>query len=128
MEQGSRQYIVTSDAKQSDLQRDSLLAAALKRGMAVALPSVADLEKVKISAAALMTTPAATLTSAVSGDALLRGHLVWSEENLGWIADWQMDFRRQPHRWQFRGVTFDEAFRRGLGGAARILSGNGEPG
>jgi hypothetical protein len=128
MEQGSRQYIVTSDAKQSDLQRDSLFAAALKRGMSVALPGVVDLEKARISAASLMTMSAATLASAVSGDALLRGHLVWSEEDLGWITDWQMDFRGQPHRWQFRGVTFDEAFRRGLGGAARILSGNGEPG
>jgi uncharacterized protein len=53
---------------------------------------------------------------------------VWSDEDLGWIAEWQMDFRGQPHRWQFRGVTFDEAFRRGLGGAAQILSSNGEPG
>src|ERR1700757_1421163 len=41
MEQGTRQYIVTSDGKQSDLQRYSLLGAALKRGMAVALPGAA---------------------------------------------------------------------------------------
>jgi hypothetical protein len=39
-----------------------------------------------------------------------------------------MDLRGQLHRWQFRGVTFDEAFRRALGGAAQILSGNGEAG
>src|SRR5882672_1639871 len=32
MEQGPRKYIVTADAKQSDLQRESLLAAAAKRG------------------------------------------------------------------------------------------------
>jgi hypothetical protein len=38
MEQGSRQYIATSDAKQSDLQRVSLLAAASKRGMMIVLP------------------------------------------------------------------------------------------
>ncbi len=128
MEQGARQNIVTSDARQSDLQRDSLLAAALKRGMAVALPSAAALEKANISAAELMTTPSATLAPAVSGDVLLRGHLVWSDEDLGWVSEWQMDFRGQSHHWQFRGVTFDEAFRRGLGGAAQILSGNGEPG
>jgi hypothetical protein len=32
------------------------------------------------------------------------------------------------YRWQLRGVTFDEAFRRGIGGAAQVLSNNGEPG
>jgi hypothetical protein len=128
MEQGSRQYIVASDTRQSDLQRDSLLAAALKRGMAVALPGAAALEKVNIGAAELMTASPSTLAPAVSGDVLLRGHLVWSDEDLGWITEWQMDFRGAPHRWTFRGVTFDEAFRRGLGGAAQILSGNGEPG
>jgi hypothetical protein len=31
------------------------------------------------------------------------------------------------YRWQLRGVTFDEAFRRGVGGAAQVLSNNGEP-
>jgi len=128
MEQGARLYIVSSDARQSDLQRDSLLAAALKRGMAVALPGSAALEKANVTPAALMTATPSTLTAAVAGDVLLRGHLTWSDDDLGWITEWQMDFRGAPHRWQFRGVTFDEAFRRGLGGAAQILSGNGEPG
>jgi uncharacterized protein len=128
MEQGRRQYIVTADAKQSDLQRDSLLAAASKRGMAIALPGAAALETANIGAAELMRTAPSTLAAAVTGDVLLRGHLVWSDEDLGWITQWQIDYRGQPHRWQFRGVTFDEAFRRGLGGAAQILSGNGEPG
>jgi hypothetical protein len=131
MEQGASQYIVTSDAKQSDLQRESLLAAALKRGMAVALPSVAALQKSGITPAELMAAPVSILAPAVSGgggDVLLRGHLVWSDQDLGWISEWQMDLRGQLHRWQFRGVTFDEAFRRALGGAAQILSGNGEAG
>jgi hypothetical protein len=39
-----------------------------------------------------------------------------------------MDWNGRMHRWQLRGVTFDEAFRRGIGGAAQILSGNGDPG
>jgi hypothetical protein len=38
-----------------------------------------------------------------------------------------MDWRGQMHRWQIRGATFDETFRRGIGGAAQILSGNGQP-
>ena len=36
-----------------------------------------------------------------------------------------MDWHGQTHRWQIRGVTCDEAFRRGSGGAAQVLSGNG---
>jgi hypothetical protein len=131
MEQGPRQFIVTSDAKQSDLQRDSLSAAASKRGMAVVLPTVAALEKSNVTAAALMTLSSATVSPVVAGegaDVVLRGHLTWSEQDLGWINQWQMDFRGKSHGWQFRGVTFDEAFRRALGGAAQTLSGNGEPG
>jgi hypothetical protein len=131
MEQGQRQFIVTSDAKQSDLERHSLSSAASKRGMAIVLPSVAALEKSNVTAAALMTLPLATLSPVVAGEGrevVLRGHLTWSDQDLGWINEWQMDFRGQPHRWQFRGVTFDKAFRRALGGAAQILSGNGEPG
>ena len=56
------------------------------------------------------------------------GRLVWDDRELGWATQWQMDWRGQTHRWQIRGVTFDEAFRRGIGGAAQILSGNGDPG
>jgi hypothetical protein len=51
MEQGSRQYVAASDAKQSDLQRDSLLAAASKRGMMIVLPDAAALAKANINAA-----------------------------------------------------------------------------
>jgi len=131
MEQGARQYIVTSDARQSDLQRDALLAAADKRGMHIVLPSTAALEKSAIIATGLSTLPEAALTSATAaqgGDIALIGHLVWSDQDLGWVTEWQLAWQGRPHRWQLRGVTFDEAFRRGIGGAAQVLSGNGDPG
>ena len=131
MEQGSRQYIVTSDAKQSDLQRDSLLAAALKRGMMIVLPDVAALAKANINAAELLMTPSSTLASVAverGGEVVLVGHLKWDDSELGWATEWRMDWNGRMHRWQLRGVTFDEAFRRGIGGAAQILSGNGYPG
>jgi uncharacterized protein len=109
MEQGPRKYIVTSDDKQSDLQRAALLAAAAKRGMSVVLPS------------------AAASSARPHGDVSLVGHLVWSDSDLGWMTEWQLDVGGKPHRWQIRGITFDEAFRRSIGGAAQILSGNGDP-
>jgi hypothetical protein len=130
MEQGARQFIVTSDGKQSDLQRESLTAAAAKRGLAIVLPDAAALVKAKVSAAELMSTPSANLagiTGGRGGQVALVGHLTWSDDDLGWITNWQIEFQGRPHRWQLRGVTFDEAFRHGLGGAAQVLSGNGDP-
>ena len=109
MEQGARKYLVTSDDRQSELQRQALLAAAAKRGMSVVLPS------------------AAGSNARPRGDVSLVGRLVWSDSDLGWATEWQLDVEGKPHRWQLRGVTFDEAFRRGIGGAAQILSGNGDP-
>ena len=128
MEQGARQYIVTSDARQSDLQRDSLFAAAEKWGMSIVLPTTAGLDKSGISAARFSTLRSSTLASAVAdqgGEVALVGHLEWVDRELGWATEWQMDWQGRSHRWQLRGITFDEAFRRGLGGAAQILSGNG---
>jgi hypothetical protein len=130
MEQGPGKYIVTADAKQSDLQRESLLAAAAKRGVTIVLPSVAALAKSGINAAELGTIPSSTLASRAAeqgGEVALAGRLVWDDQELGWATEWQMEWQGRPHRWQLRGVTFDEAFRRGIGGAAQILSNNGDP-
>jgi uncharacterized protein len=130
MEQGTRKYIVTADAKQSDLQRDSLLAAAAKRGVGIVLPDVAALTTSKIDGAELTAIPSTTLAPVAAGQgaqASLVGRLVWVDAELGWATEWRMDWQNRPHQWQARGITFDEAFRRGIGGAARILSGNGEP-
>lgn len=130
MEQGARQYIVTSDTRQSELQRDSLLAAADKRGMPIVLPTAALLAKSAITAPALPTLSAAALASATveqGGEVALVGHLAWSDRDLGWATEWRLEWQGQPHHWQLRGITFDEAFRRGVSGAAQILAGNGEP-
>jgi hypothetical protein len=57
----------------------------------------------------------------------LAGRLVWDDQALGWATEWQMAWQGRLRRWQFRAVTFDEAFRRAIGGAAQILSDNGDP-
>ncbi|WP_257168357.1 DUF2066 domain-containing protein [Bradyrhizobium sp. SRS-191] len=125
MSSGSRTFLVTSDDRQSDLQRDALRAAASKRGLDVLLPDVSRAGVVALGSADL---PPATLASSLPGaGATLLGHLTWDDSDLGWVSQWQLDAAGATHRWQFRGVTFDEAFRRGLGGVAQILSGNGAP-
>ena len=131
MEQGPRNYIVTADGARSDLQRDALLAAADRRGMGIVLPSTAALAKSNISGAELRTAPfpaLAPVAAELAGEVVLVGRLVWDDRELGWATQWQMDWHGRTHRWQVRGVTFDEAFRRGIGGAAQVLSGNGDRG
>jgi hypothetical protein len=131
MEQGPSNYVVTLDGAQSDLQRDALLAAADKRGMLIVLPGAAALAKSNITGETLGTTPLSALAPVAAeqdAEAVLIGRLVWDDRQLGWATQWQIDWAGQTHRWQVRGVTFDEAFRRGIGGAAQVLSGNGDPG
>ena len=130
MEQGARNYIVTADGAQSDLQRDALLAAADKRGMDIVLPGTAALAKSNMTGAELRTPPfpaLALIAAEQGGEVVLVGRLVWDDRDLGWATQWQMEWGGRTHRWQVRGVTFDESFRRGIGGAAQVLSGNGDP-
>jgi uncharacterized protein len=129
MELGPNNYIVTADEARSDLQRDSLLAAADQRGMSIVLPSMAALAKSNITGAELRTAPFPALAPVAAehgGEVVLVGRLVWNDRELGWATQWQIDWRGRTHRWQVRGVTFDEAFRRGIGGAAQVLSGNSD--
>jgi hypothetical protein len=131
MEQGARTTIVTSDARQSDLQRDALLAAADKRGMHIVLPDDAALTRASLTGAGLATMAPEALAPVLAtqgAELVLIGHLRWDDADLGWATDWRIDWQGRPHRFKFGGVTFDEAFRRGIGGAAQILSGNGDPG
>lgn len=131
MQHGPKDIIVTSDGPQSDLQRDALAAAATRRGMRFVLPDTAALTAAKVSAAELMKVSPAKLASILApqrGEATLVGRLVWDDKDLGWVTQWQLAWHSRDYKWRFRGVTFDEAFRRGIGGAAQVLSGNGDPG
>ena len=130
MQHGSREFVITADAEQSALQRESLQAAAAKRGMPVLLPSAAALAKAGIKGAELNTMSASALSPVVAelgGEVALIGRLVWDDSELGWATQWRLDWHGRTHRWKVRVTTFDEAFRRGIGGAAQILSGNGDP-
>jgi len=129
MEQGPRKYVVTIDGAESDLQRDALLAAADKRGIFIVLPGAAALAKSNITADTLEATPLSALAPVAAeqdAEAVLTGRLVWDDRQLGWATQWQIDWGGRTHRWQVRGVTFDEAFRRGIGGAAQVFSGNSD--
>jgi hypothetical protein len=68
----------------------------------------------------------AGLTKGIGADAALLGRLAWVERDLGWIADWQLT-TQISHSWRIRTPTFDAAFRNGIAGSARLLSGHGAP-
>ncbi|CCD98059.1 DUF2066 domain-containing protein [Bradyrhizobium sp. STM 3809] len=119
---GSRSFVVVSDDRQSDLQRDALLAAAGKRGLDLVLPTTAQAAGVD---AAAKGSPAKLMLP--SAGPIVLGHLTWNDGELAWVSEWQMEAAGTQHRWQLHGATFDDTFRRALGGAAQILSGNGAP-
>jgi hypothetical protein len=94
------------------------------------LPSAAALAKSNITGVELKTpslTVLAPRAVELGGEVVLIGHLIWDDHDLGWATQWEMAWGGETHRWQMRGLTFDETFRRGIGGAAQILSGNGDP-
>jgi hypothetical protein len=98
--------------------------------MTVVLPSTAALAESSIHGAEFGTMTSSKLGSVAArhgGEVVLIGRLVWVDRELGWATQWQMDWQSRTRRWRVRGVTFDEAFRHGIGGAAQILSDNGDP-
>ena len=124
MEQGARKYVVTQDAAQADLQRASMRGAADRRGMQVALPTSGQIAKLPAGELAAMPASAlAPVATEQGGEVALLGRLVWDDEKLGWANEWRLDWQGRSHRWEFRSETFDEAFRRGIGNAAEVLSG-----
>jgi uncharacterized protein len=130
LQQGSNNYIIAADGERGMDQRDSLVTTAAKRGVDIVLPATGDLTKSGIDAEKLAKAAPATLASAISGkssEAVLIGQLAWNEKKLDWSAQWRMDWDGKTRRWRSSAPTYDEAFRRGIGGVAQMLSGNGEP-
>ncbi len=94
------------------------------------LPSKTLLDAAGLDAETLPQSDLAALDHAAKdagGDLPLLGRLVWSDKDLGWVADWRLASGGTSYDWQVRGVSFDEAFRVAMRGAAQILSGNGQP-
>ncbi len=96
-------FPLTADGGDGERQRQAVLAAGETYGMRVALPTYEQ---------ARQNQPAPGTGQA------LQGSLIWSDADFGWVAAWRMD----GAAWDVRGVSFDEAFRAGVGGAASRLA------
>jgi uncharacterized protein len=126
----ARDFMLAADGEFGIDMREALEAASSLVGIELKVPRRAQFATSGISAATLADTDPSALdaaTKALGGDQALAGSLVWSDEALGWIAEWRLDVENLSYRWDIRGVSFDAAFRNGLRGAAQALSGNGAP-
>lgn len=122
-------YMLTGDGDRAN-ERASLAAAAGRRGLPMLLPSRAALDRAGLSFETLAAADLSSLEAAAKangGDLALVGRMAWSDEAMSWIADWRLGTPGKTDRWQVRSATYDDGFRKALGGAASILSGNGRP-
>ncbi|WP_296742973.1 DUF2066 domain-containing protein [Mesorhizobium sp.] len=127
-EQGPRRFALTAEEGRGEAMRESFVNAAGPLLMHVTFPKTSQLGALDEGAlrTADMTKLDRLANEAGAGKALA-GSIVWSDKELGWIADWRMAEDGKTYRWEARGVSFDEAFRVAARGAAQILSGNGQP-
>jgi hypothetical protein len=126
MQNGARRYVIAADSKETELQRAALLAAGAKRGMQIVLPDAAGLAGIGAGDQAIAAIAPAKLVevaAARGAEAVLVARLVWDDRKLRWTADWQIERQGRSQRRQLSAVTFDEAFRQGIGAAAQILAG-----
>ena len=89
------------------------------------LPDAATLQDLGANETVLAGIPPAKLAAAAvkqGGEVVLVARLVWDEQALHWNAEWQLVSKDRWQQWQSSAVTYDEAFRQGLGGAAQIMA------
>src|SRR5262245_46930297 len=126
----AKTYVLSGDGDFGRDQRESLAAASWQAGMPVTLPGQADLTKEGLTADVLAKIDPArlnTVTKGMGADRVLAGSLIWNKGAMGWAAEWKLFDGSQIHAWKIQDVSFDDAFRDALWGAALVLSGNGEP-
>lgn len=129
-ERGTQHFALDADDERGVLMRESFSNAAAPLAMQVAFPTAALLSQAGLDDKRLRDAAMPVLDTAAKragADQALFGSLVWSDKELGWIADWRLAMAGKTYIWQVRGVSFDEAFRVAIKGAAQILSGNGQP-
>ncbi len=102
---GGPALALLADTDGDERHRAALLAAADRFGLPVLL---------RLSDGAPPLAPA-----------VLHGRVAWGGD--GWDAAWTLHWAGQQHAWSIRGVSFDDAYRNAVAGAAAALSGHALP-
>jgi hypothetical protein len=127
---GDRSFVLSADGERGADMRESLDAASFRVNIPARLPSEAALAEAGVTAATLSSLDPAELADIAKkagGDHALAGTLIFSDAALGWLVDWRIAEGGTLYEWHQRGVSFDEAFRSAMHGAAQALSGHGKP-
>jgi hypothetical protein len=130
VENAAAAFVLSADGEEGFYMRDSLAAASDRVAVPIVLPPRARIADSGLVAAKMADAEPADFDAAArqaGGDRPLLGTLVWSDADRGWIATWKLAYRGSVYRWRIAGVSFDDAFRDALRGAAQVLSGNGAP-
>jgi hypothetical protein len=118
-------YALSAEIPRGAEQRGSLVTAAEGFGMAVRLPTEAQLAAWHVTAGDFPSSGAPP--AAMPGEAIVVGTLEWSETLPGWIGAWRANWRGVGHAWGIKGVNYDAAFRNIVGGVVLLASGRGSP-
>ena len=125
-----REFVLSTDGDESPFMVESFEAAAEPMAISIAIPNSAVLERyglifeeVSVASPELL----GGMTKAIGGEVPFLGSIGWSDADLGWTGHWRLYFQGRTYQWSVRGVSFDEAFRVAMRGAAQVLSGNGQP-
>ena len=120
---GDTRFALAADGAKGRDMREAMVAAAEQYGMPVMLPTEALLQ----DAGSLDSGMLWMLARDSGADVAMSGTLTWSDTDLGWDAEWQVTVDSVPYGWQAHRISFDNAFRSAIGGAAQTLSGHGAP-
>jgi hypothetical protein len=124
-------FLLTADGRDGATMREAFADAAATVAVPILFPTKNDLRQIGLDAGTLPRTGLPVLDAfagEIGGNRALAGSIVWSDRELGWIAEWRFFDGTGTAIWQIRGVSFDKAFQSAMRGVAQILSGNGDPG
>jgi hypothetical protein len=110
--------------------RTSLQNAIRRTGLGAAVPAADQIRKSGLSFAAVSQAGMRVLDEAARSagyDSALAGTLIWSDGAGSWVSKWRLSAAADTVIWGAPGTSFDDAFRNGIRGAAKALSGNGRP-
>jgi uncharacterized protein len=116
-------YVLSALIPTGEEQRGSFAIAAGEFGLAVRIPSEAQLLAWGASVGRFPSDP----PPSSAGEAIVVGTLDWSETLPGWIGKWRMRWQGADYTWEISGVNYDAAFRNIVRGVELIASGAGPP-
>jgi hypothetical protein len=127
---GPTAFVLAADDKNGAIIRAAFDDAASALAIPILFPKTKDLRQIGVDAGTLPRTGMPVLDAfagEIGGGRALAGSIVWSERELGWIAEWRFFDGTGTAIWQVRGTSFDKTFQNAMRGMAQILSGNGDP-